>query len=81
MLLDPHHADAITMSAVASFSLEIAYGQIGVFDASLAQPFNDWTDAHVRQGFSWRSGSVSFRTLEGAGAIAVHAFVMSAEPA
>jgi competence protein J (ComJ) len=23
---------------------------------------NDWTDDHVRQGFSWRAGSVSFET-------------------
>jgi hypothetical protein len=45
-----------------------------VFDASLTQPFNDWSDAHVRQGFSWRPGSVSFRTLESDGPIAVQIF-------
>jgi hypothetical protein len=27
-------------------------------------PFNDWRDEHVRQGFSWRSGSVSFGTID-----------------
>ncbi len=59
---------------MASFTLEISYAQLAVFDASLAGPFNDWADAHVRQGFSWRPGSVSFRTLESAGGIAVQVF-------
>jgi hypothetical protein len=59
---------------MASLVLEISYAQLAVFDASLTQPFNDWSDAHVRQGFSWRAGSVSFRTLESAGPIAVQVF-------
>lgn len=59
---------------MASFLLEISYTQLAVFDGSLAQPFNDWNDAHVRQGFSWRPGSVSFQTLQSAGAIAVQVF-------
>lgn len=45
------------------FSLEVSYSQLAVFASSLAQPFNDWTDRHVAQGFAWRPGSVSFRTL------------------
>lgn len=45
-----------------TFSLEISYSQIAVFDASLAHPFNTWTQEHFDQGFVWRPGSVSFRT-------------------
>ena len=54
-----------------SFSLQVSYAQIAVFDSNLASPFNDWTDAHVRQGFSWRPGSVSFATIEAEGPILV----------
>jgi hypothetical protein len=43
-------------------SLFVSYAQIAVFQASLPNPFNDWTDAHVNQGFAWRQGSMSFRT-------------------
>lgn len=53
------------------FVLEISYGQIALFDPRLPRPFNDWTDAHVRQGFAWRKGSVSFATLEPSGPIEV----------
>lgn len=53
------------------FSLEVSHAQIAVFDSNLANPFNDWTDGHVSQGFSWRPGSVSFATLEPAGKLAV----------
>ena len=44
------------------FTLEIAYSQIAVFNPSLDQPFNNWTEAHFDQGFVWRPQSVSFRT-------------------
>ena len=47
--------------------LEVSYGQLAVFASSLKQPFNDWTDQHVSQGFAWRPGSVSFRTMVEAG--------------
>lgn len=49
---------------MATFTLEVTHGQIAIFDARLATPFNDWTDAHVQQGFAWRPGSVSFATLD-----------------
>lgn len=52
-------------------SLEVSYGQIAVFLGTLAEPFNDWSDAHVRQGFSWRPGSVSFATLDQTGSIEI----------
>ncbi|HEY4083643.1 MAG TPA: competence protein ComJ [Burkholderiaceae bacterium] len=47
--------------------VEVAYGQLAIFAGSLPQPFNDWSDRHVSQGFAWRPGSVSFRTLVEAG--------------
>lgn len=43
--------------------LHVDYEQIAIFRGDLLHPFNDWTDKHVAQGFSWRPGSVSFRTL------------------
>lgn len=48
-------------------TLYVSYSQIAVFDPSLDRPFNDWATRHVGQGFAWRSGSVSFATLEEAG--------------
>jgi hypothetical protein len=44
--------------------LYVTYRQIAVFQSGLANPFNDWRDAHVRQGFVWRPGSVSFATFD-----------------
>lgn len=48
---------------VTSAQIDVSYSQLAVFWSSLAQPFNDWTQRHVEQGFSWRPGSVSFKTL------------------
>lgn len=56
---------------MSQYRLSVSYGQLAVFDADLAQPFNDWTHTHVRQGFAWRPGSVSFATLDAAGPLAV----------
>lgn len=64
---------------MSTFTLEVSYAQLAVFDHRLADPFNDWSDAHLDQGFSWRPGSVSFATLESNGAIAV-TVVRSAMP-
>ena len=52
-------------------SIEIAYAQLAVFDATLTSPLNDWTNTHVLQGFAWRPGSVSFRTLDDEGSLTV----------
>jgi Competence protein J (ComJ) len=41
----------------------LSYSQLAVFLSSLEQPFNDWSDSHAKQGFAWRPGSVSFRSL------------------
>jgi hypothetical protein len=43
--------------------LQVLYSQIAIFDPSIESPFNDWTERHVAQGFSWRPRSVSFSTL------------------
>ncbi len=56
---------------MATFALEVSYAQLAVFDSRLANPFNDWSDSQVDQGFSWRPGSVSFATLEASGQISV----------
>lgn len=47
------------------FSLKIylSYSQICIFESSLSNPFNNWSDKSFNQGFSWRDRSVSFRTL------------------
>ena len=45
------------------FEIEVLYSQIAVYWSKLEEPFNAWTAQHVDQGFSWRPGSVSFRSL------------------
>lgn len=56
---------------MTTFQVNVSYSQIAVFLEGMEQPFNDWTDKHVEQGFAWRPGSVSFRTLDEAGAMEV----------
>jgi hypothetical protein len=63
---------------MAQFSIEVSYAQVAVFYPRLPTPFNQWTDAHVAQGFCWRPGSVSFGTLESAGELTVE--VIRAHP-
>jgi hypothetical protein len=53
--------------ATMSFFLSLSHSQIAVFDGRLEQPFNMWTEKHVNQGFSWRPGAVSFRTIASGG--------------
>ncbi|MGK9204194.1 competence protein ComJ [Sinorhizobium meliloti] len=52
------------MARAHNVRLEVDYNQVAVFSSGLANPFNDWEERHVGQGFSWRPESVSFRTLE-----------------
>ena len=54
------------MSSV-EFPIFVSYSQVTVFDRSLERPFNQWTDRHVAQGFSWRKGSAAFRTIAESG--------------
>ena len=58
---------------LGTFTLEISYSQVAVFNASLDRPFNHWTEEHFKQGFVWRPSSVSFRTAArtGRGEVAV----------
>lgn len=49
---------------MTTFDLYYSYSQISVFLPSLNQPFNDWSERHVKQGFAWRNHSVSFRMLQ-----------------
>jgi Competence protein J (ComJ) len=65
------------MHITKSFSLDVSYSQVAVFDCSLNKPFNFWTDKHVAQGFAWRPGSVSFGTLEEAGPHSIAVLVTS----
>lgn len=50
-----------------SITVDVSYSQLAIFDSALQHPFNDWSDRHVAQGFAWRPGSVSFRTLNDTG--------------
>jgi hypothetical protein len=61
-----------------TFDLSILYSTIAVFTAGLDHPFNDWTDRHVKQGFSWREESVSFSTLRDYGVAKVQVVMAGA---
>lgn len=50
-----------------SSKMFVSYAQIAFFDGTLPKPFNNWTEQHVKQGFAWRQGSVSFKTLIASG--------------
>jgi hypothetical protein len=60
---------------VRSFSLMVLYSQVAIFRASVENPFSDWTESLVRQGFAWRADSASFQTIEGGGTHAVEVVV------
>ena len=60
------------------FDLFVSYSQVSVFMAGLNNPFNDWEQEHIDQGFAWREGSVSFATLEEAGTLHCEAVVADA---
>ena len=51
----------------SELTISVSYSQLAVFDHALERPFNRWSDRHVAQGFSWRPGSVAFRTIEEGG--------------
>jgi hypothetical protein len=54
-------------SASINFAVFFDHGQIIVCDPDLPTPYNDWTQQHREQGFSWRPGSVAFGMIEGGG--------------
>lgn len=47
----------------------VSYQQVSIFDPALVNPFNNWLEEHVTQGFSWRPSSVAFGTLDPDGEI------------
>ena len=49
------------------FQVFVSYSQLSVFDPTLSEPVNNWTSGHVAQGFAWRPGSVSFKSLSESG--------------
>ncbi|QGM46565.1 competence protein ComJ [Methylocystis heyeri] len=55
------------MISSVEFPILVSYSQVTVFDHSTEGPFNQWTSAHVAQGFSWRPGSAAFRTIAESG--------------
>lgn len=61
--------------ASVKFEIFITYSQIAIFDPELEIPFNDWTQQHSEQGFSWRPGSVSFGTLVDGGEMDVEIYI------
>ena len=61
--------------AKLTIQLYLSYSQICVFQDTLSQPFNAWSDRNVSQGFSWRPSSVSFRSLVDDGEHKVNLFV------
>jgi hypothetical protein len=57
------------------FETNIAYNQFAVCQSGIEQPFNDWQEKEINQGFSWRAESVCFSTLEnGRADFEVHVF-------
>lgn len=43
--------------------ISINYRTVALIDTDIPSSYNDWTSMHIKQGFSWRPGSISFRTL------------------
>ncbi len=62
-----------------TFALNVSYSQVAVFDSAVAQPFSMWTEQHVRQGFAWRDGTVSFRTITSGGRHLIEVMVSSVD--
>ncbi|MCA6121920.1 hypothetical protein J6500_08415 [Bradyrhizobium sp. WSM 1704] len=58
-------------------NFELSYGQLSVFNSALKHPYNDWTDQHVSQGFTWRPGSVSFSSMVVSGRHSVEIHVVN----
>lgn len=53
------------------FDIFVTYSQIAVFWPALDEPFNEWTDEQVSDGYSWAPQSVSFKTPMESGVCAV----------
>ncbi|ERF85425.1 hypothetical protein JQ559_00985 [Bradyrhizobium viridifuturi] len=60
-----------------TIGFQLSYGQLSVFASALKDPYNDWTDQHISQGFTWRPGSVSFSSMVGSGRHSVDIHVVN----
>ena len=67
--------ELVSTEPICTFNPYVSYSQIAVFAPELENPFNDWSDDRVAQGFSWRRESVSFRTLDESGHVATTVFL------
>jgi hypothetical protein len=52
------------MNQLLQFDTSFSYTQIVICNPALENPFNDWEPEHIRQGFAWREGSVSFGVFD-----------------
>lgn len=43
-----------------NIELPVFYSQMSVFLSGMNDPYNEWLNHHVKQGFSYREGSISF---------------------
>ena len=66
--------------SVALIEVTVTHGQLCVFDHAMRFPFNEWRTEDTAQGFAWRAGSVSFRTILDGGPTEVDVKVVT-EPA
>lgn len=71
---------SVTNMTTSSIALSVSYNQVAVFASDLENPFNDWQDQHVAQGFSWREHSVSFRTLNEFGSCSIEIDLSECHP-
>lgn len=53
----------------------VSHSQVVLCQPQLAEPFSDWAQVHVDQGFVWRHDAVSFGTLDDGGELAFEAII------
>ena len=53
-------------NVIAVFDVTVSYNTLCVFHEEIENPYNDWSEIHISQGFAWRSASVSFQGLKDA---------------
>lgn len=63
-----------------STSIEISYNQFAVFPHGIENPFGDWSNEQVAQGFAWKPEAVSFRTILDAGPHQIEIAISDAPP-
>lgn len=43
--------------------LNVSYRQFSIFNADIENPFSNWTDKHVEQGFTYRDNIIGIMTI------------------